>query len=294
MFKNIRDHRLEGKDESERCRLTQLYILDIFVEICEKHNLRYWLTSGSLLGALRHKGFIPWDDDIDVGMLKPDYDRFIEIAKKELPKNLLLQTPEAYPGVFEVFAKIRDRSSFYCEVVTNVRNPCGIFIDIFPFDPFPLFKHKIFTDVLNHGLSLAYRKEQMHRAMGHRFIVGILLSFFAALSWRCVRLGLRLVLNVCLLFRKRVWHERPEKGRSRAQWSDEWLFPLAKHEFCGKKYNVPKEAEACLDQIYFGDWKTLPPENERQRHTTIVSSTIPPPAPWAMSYVENAHLLDAE
>ena len=132
MFETIVDKRTQGETTLDQCRLAQIYMLDILDEICKKYNITYWLSSGTLLGAIRHDGFIPWDDDIDVGMPKPDYNKFLKIAPRVLPKNIILQTPEAYPGAFEAFAKLRDRSSFYCECETRVRIPCGIFIDIFP------------------------------------------------------------------------------------------------------------------------------------------------------------------
>ena len=71
-----------------------LKILESFVNICDKYNLKYYLIDGSLLGAVRHNGFIPWDDDIDVGMPRPDYEKFCEVAKTELPSNMYLVSYE--------------------------------------------------------------------------------------------------------------------------------------------------------------------------------------------------------
>ena len=73
------------------CQLKQLSILEEIDSICRKHKIEYWLDGGTLLGAVRHKGFIPWDDDIDIAMRKKDMERFINIAPSELSKNLTLQ-----------------------------------------------------------------------------------------------------------------------------------------------------------------------------------------------------------
>ena len=73
-------------------------ILKAVVDLCEKHNLTYFLSGGSLLGAIRHDGFIPWDNDIDIEMPVKDYRKFLRIAKDELPQNLFLQTYFTDPG----------------------------------------------------------------------------------------------------------------------------------------------------------------------------------------------------
>ena len=85
--------------EQKELRKAQLIMLDMLVEfdaICKKHNLKYWLDSGTLLGAVRHQGFIPWDDDIDLSMPVEDYNRFKEIATSELSEDIFFQTKEHY------------------------------------------------------------------------------------------------------------------------------------------------------------------------------------------------------
>ena len=74
----------ETRDDLRNLQLVELDILKEFLRICQKHHLRYYALGGTLLGAVRHKGFIPWDDDIDVGMPRPDFRRFEEIVKEDI------------------------------------------------------------------------------------------------------------------------------------------------------------------------------------------------------------------
>ena len=103
--------------------------------ICEKHNIQYFLFAGTLIGAARHQGFIPWDDDIDLGMLRSDYQRFIKICETELSPDFFLQTKESDENYALPIAKIRlngTRRLEYSSSSTNIEK--GIDIDIFPLD----------------------------------------------------------------------------------------------------------------------------------------------------------------
>lgn len=116
----------------------ELEMVKIFIGICQKHNLKYFASGGTLLGAIRHNGFIPWDDDIDLMMPRRDYEKFLEVARAELDSNYFLQcykTEKLYPNGH---AQIRNNSTT-CLMSTSYTDlkldkNCGIFIDIFPFD----------------------------------------------------------------------------------------------------------------------------------------------------------------
>lgn len=123
----------------DRIHQVELGNLAQFIQLCQQLNLSYFLMGGSLLGAIRHQGFIPWDDDVDVGLLRADYDRLLAQAPKLLTDtHYFLQTPTSDENYGLSYAKLLDRNT-YIEEKNNVNNARkGIFIDIFPLDRIPL------------------------------------------------------------------------------------------------------------------------------------------------------------
>lgn len=120
---------------------TELDMVKLFCDICEKHGLRYMASGGTLLGAIRHGGFIPWDDDIDLMMPRADYERFLSVAPGELPPHYALicnRTEKKYPNGH---AQIRDdrTTCLTGRAFDDLRagKNCGVFIDVFPYDDVP-------------------------------------------------------------------------------------------------------------------------------------------------------------
>lgn len=109
-------------------------------EICQRHNLRYYLTDGTAIGAVRHRGFIPWDDDFDISMPREDYRRFIEYSQKELPSHLKFVNWENTPELIYLFGKVQETDK---NIVEAVESKCGymltsgIYVDIIPIDGYP-------------------------------------------------------------------------------------------------------------------------------------------------------------
>jgi lipopolysaccharide cholinephosphotransferase len=130
-----------------------LRILKIFDYLCAKHNIEYFLTGGTLLGSIRHKGFIPWDDDIDVGMTRINYEKFLKLAAPELPVDIFLQnqhTDHFYPKSSGVDARLRDKYSNYNPTI-NDNSHQGMQVDIFVYDrSFP--PNNLFIAMFNKGL----------------------------------------------------------------------------------------------------------------------------------------------
>ena len=95
--------------------MCQQKILDEIVRICDNYNLRYFLIGGTLLGAVRHKGYIPWDDDLDISMPRKDYNQFIEIAKKQLSQNFKLDCKYTNNKYWLPFIKVRMKDTSFDE-----------------------------------------------------------------------------------------------------------------------------------------------------------------------------------
>lgn len=113
-------------------------ILKEIIIVCEKLQLRYYIMGGSLIGAIRHKGFIPWDDDIDIAMPREDYETFLKEAKSLLPEHLFLQSIWSDSEFLQCFAKVRNSNTTFVEIpVKNQKMHHGVFVDIFPLDYYP-------------------------------------------------------------------------------------------------------------------------------------------------------------
>ena len=125
-------------DQLRRLQLTQLEILKVFDRFCREYDLKYSLYAGSLLGAVRHQGFIPWDDDLDVCMSRADYDRFIALWTEHPMDGYVLQNKENSKYFDQSFTKLRKDHTTFLENEREIGNHhTGIFLDIFPVDRIP-------------------------------------------------------------------------------------------------------------------------------------------------------------
>ena len=258
----ILDNREEGCDELGQAKLVMLKLLRVFDDICRKNNLKYWLDGGTLIGAIRHNGFIPWDDDIDVAMLSDDYEKFIEIAQQELPDDVFLQTRKTDKKYPLYITKLRDKYSTYEEQnVARLNCHKGIFIDIFPMDyiryPFMQRNLKLFLHGTNYSELHSPIKSLIQQTIGriNRKIISLLNlpihQFFNKL-FHSDYLGASK-----LAYRREI--------NETFQFSKHFVFPLKEHVFEGYTFFIPNNYDAYLRE-YFGDYMQLPPENMRCTH----------------------------
>ena len=125
-----------SKKEFDKIKEIELDILYEIDRICKEHNISYSLTAGTLLGAVRHQGFIPWDDDIDIMMVREQYEKFISVARDHMCKKFFV-VDYRYDDYYAFpFAKVMARNTVFKEKTNlNCKAPCGVFVDIFPLDP---------------------------------------------------------------------------------------------------------------------------------------------------------------
>ena len=136
-------------------------LLLAFDAICKRHHIRYWLIGGTLIGAARHQGFIPWDDDMDVQMLREDYLKMIEILPRELDETMALQCRQTDENYFFQYAKLRDRCSVLDENngYDRIFKERGIYIDIFPIDKHPKWLQRLSVQTIGHTYKILKRKD---------------------------------------------------------------------------------------------------------------------------------------
>jgi lipopolysaccharide cholinephosphotransferase len=132
------DNRERGETRLRQCQLVMLRMLKIFDYLCSKHEIKYFLTGGTLLGAIRHHGFIPWDNDLDIGMTRDNYEKFGQYAVPELPYDIFFQNKETdlfYRKCHHVDARLRDKYSSYIHPGKKSKAwHDGLQVDIFVYD----------------------------------------------------------------------------------------------------------------------------------------------------------------
>lgn len=137
------EERFLKPEEAEQLKIIEYAILKEIKKICDNYNLHFFMIGGTLLGAVRHHGFIPWDDDIDIGLLRKDYETFIKVAPKELPSHLFVSNYHTDEGMGEPFTKVMDMRGRLVEIFASTSNsPKGVFVDVFPVDHVPDSKIK--------------------------------------------------------------------------------------------------------------------------------------------------------
>ena len=251
----------------KKLKKIELEIFKEFVCVCEKLNIEYYALGGTCLGAVRHQGFIPWDDDIDVGLKREDYELFIREGQKLLNKNLFIQTINTDCEYKHNFAKIRKSDTTFIE--TSVKNDHinhGVYMDVFPLD-FCTDK-KIPYKVLWFKLNLVngYINKSFIDVSEKITWKGAILKFIYPILFKSV--------NDALKKRERIYKSVKESSliaNFGGAWGEKEVVPAKIFEesielpFEDIKMKVPKLYKDYLKCLY-GDYMKLPPLEQRVTH----------------------------
>lgn len=256
-----------------------LNILIRFSEYCDKHNLEYFIDAGTLIGAVRHKGYIPWDDDIDVNMPRKDYDRFCELTRKNngfLSEHLYVEYPEH--TIFP-FLKIADDRTILVEYPDRNPMEVGVYIDVFPKDGIKDngWKSKFVCDTsyrLNlfrwfNVFSIYAWKNDTNVLKKTISGVGRILIRFPNMPLKLQQTWIRVYINRNPIEKCR-YVTTLVNGEFNKIAPKECFENYVFLEFEGHKFKAPVGYDKYLRCLYRGDYMVLPPEEKRIHHDNIV------------------------
>lgn len=259
-------------DQREQLRKAQLYITNEIKRICDLHNIHFFLDCGTLIGAVRHGGFIPWDDDIDLGMLREDYEKFLTIAPKEIGTEFIIDNYTTNPDYALVFSKIRLKGTKYIEAKGSpFAKHNEIFVDIFPYYEISDNDRERKCE----GLIMGILAQAIMSKSGYKVWKGEQiwkrLKFIPTdiIGWLCSKDGL--YNKIARFYNKHKGtkcvciHDGYKKSYLHWYIPKEYLAELVECEFEGYKFPIPKYYDEYLT-IAYGDYMTIPPIEQQTTH----------------------------
>lgn len=271
-------------DVLDKLHRVQLQILADFIKVCDKYDLQYFVVYGTAIGAVRHHGFIPWDDDIDVAMLREDYDKFCRVFQKELGKDYNLLTPEIDGRYACTVTHIQKKGTkFISESSQDLKCEQCIFMDIFPLDYVAADKKAALKQARNSNVlgRLLFLSGTAYPVIPYKGVKGTI----AAYGCWIIHYALKILrIKPRFLYRKyvsTVTKYNNSSGKSEYVASFEYagglkdrvkrkaLFPLQKVSFEGMEVNIPANNHEFLTKVY-GDYMKIPPKEEQVNHMPLV------------------------
>lgn len=275
------ERRFLTKEEFRKMQLVQTDLLKELDRVCRLHNINYVIVAGTMLGAIRHKGYIPWDDDADIAMLREDYERFKREAVNDLdPRICFFQDNTTDSEYRWGYAKLRRTGTKYIRVgQEHMKNKTGICIDIFPLDDVPKSTlGQMFQDFYCYCC-----RKILWSSVGKKSCHGIKKIWFGLLS----NIPTKTVYKLLSIYINRSNNERNNAVRilcftsigkfyykhnikERYGMPKKWFLERAEYEFEGIKLYGSKDYDDVLT-YWFKDYMTLPPVEKREQHAPVSS-----------------------
>ena len=265
----------------EEFRKMQLIQLDLIVEldrVCRKHNINYVIIAGTMLGAVRHKGYIPWDDDADIAMLREDYERFKSVAYDLNPEICFFQDNTTDPEYRWGYAKLRRTGTQYIRLgQEHMKNKTGICIDVFPLDDVP---KSLIGQVVQDVYCFCCRKilwsevgkmnnkgfmKYWYRLLSH-IPSKMVFKWLDVYSRRSRNSSDKDVRFLCFTSIGKFYYKHPLKQRYGMP--KKWFTERSEYEFEGKMFYGSQDYDKVLT-YWFGDYMTPPPADKREQHAPV-------------------------
>ncbi len=251
------------------------YLLEID-RICKKHDIKYFLAGGTLLGAIRHHGFIPWDDDADVMMLREDYDKFQKVVQQELPDNIFMQIPETEKGNYNPFTKLRINNTMFATEFTghfmDMHN--GIFFDVLSHDRTGRHKwsqklHLMATMLTRSVVFNKWGDTDIKGGGAHPIICKIVDHVKYLIPMRFALWAQNRSLEFFKNRKTEYLYDGMGRNLKRGSFPAAWLEEAVYVDFEGYQFPVPKEYDKYLTYLY-GDYMQMIPVSQRRTSHSIV------------------------
>lgn len=260
-----------------RLQLTELDILKDIDTVCRVYDIVYWIDSGTVLGARRHGGFIPWDDDIDIGMPRGDYERFLQVAPAALGNHYCITTPRTNSHQAAFFAKVMLKGTHFTTNETEESGfDQGIFVDVFPYDAVCSNARDAVRQrrrcAMWQGISYLYHSK--HVVVPHRGMLGTLEHIICGIA----HIVFRALFTSDYIARNFDSAATIANGDAATKeimisayaslepYRVSMLLPPSEIMFEGHSFFAPADVDGYLRKLYGDTWNQLPPEEQRRNH----------------------------
>lgn len=261
-----------GNDYLRRLQLTEIEILDEIVRICDENSLEYYLIGGTLLGAVRHKGFIPWDDDLDIVMPRQSFESFLQLCKANcLRDEYYLHSKETDQEYWLIFPKVRKKNTVFDEEnIAHLDVPKGIYVDIFPLDDASCIYSvgkRIKTKIIKYISAVICLKKKIPTLSNAKKIFCIPIAWMPTIwltTFQSKLMQLENGKNAQYYVNYGSNYNTDKQTMPKAIYQ-----PACKLEFEGKLYDCPNDWDYVLRRIYGPNYMQLPPEEKRITHRAV-------------------------